>query len=289
MYKKDLLDLSEKSTFSLKKTLKVLETLLEILCFLKKHNYIHFDIKPDNVFEVDRDKYVLGDFGLCSSKEKIVYDPKGTPEYLAPEIIIDPAAFSDFSADMWSTAATVCGVYARLYIFHLQDKGGINSILHSQQKLLQSEYPDYLKESAKSNSLTHYLLKSDQLAFPYSLETLMEKYCLVQDSEKEAFNALLKLLRKMFSFNHFERITPEAALEELHSLNAIPTPGSQISSESEESDKGITPEVALEELHSLNAIPTPTGSQISSESEKSEEDGSIDLDLFFEIDSIDES
>ena len=57
------------------------------LCHEK--NFIHRDIKPQNIFVSDHGDYKLGDFGIARTMEKTAggMSRKGTREYMAPEVI----------------------------------------------------------------------------------------------------------------------------------------------------------------------------------------------------------
>lgn len=69
--------------------------------FLHYINFIHRDVKPENIF-IDHMGYIkLGDFGFCKRLDKgRTYTLCGTPEYMAPEIVTHKGY--GFAADWWA-------------------------------------------------------------------------------------------------------------------------------------------------------------------------------------------
>lgn len=75
--------------------------LCHALELCKKHDIIHRDIKPQNIFVSDNGDYKLGDFGIAKTVEKTMGGTKvGTYKYMAPEVYNGQAYGS--SVDIYS-------------------------------------------------------------------------------------------------------------------------------------------------------------------------------------------
>ena len=75
--------------------------------YLHAQNIIYRDLKPENVL-LDREGHIrLTDFGLSKikeSKDELAYTICGTPEYLAPEVIIGKGYNRE--VDFWALVST---------------------------------------------------------------------------------------------------------------------------------------------------------------------------------------
>ena len=86
---------------------KVKKLAVDLLCalhYLHCHRVLHRDLKPQNVLiEKASGKAKLCDFGFArnlGNKTMVLTSVKGTPLYMAPEIIEEKPY--DFKADLWS-------------------------------------------------------------------------------------------------------------------------------------------------------------------------------------------
>lgn len=67
--------------------IKIAKDICTALELCKKHEIVHRDIKPQNIFVSDNGDYKLGDFGIAKTVEKTMGGTKiGTYKYMAPEV-----------------------------------------------------------------------------------------------------------------------------------------------------------------------------------------------------------
>ncbi len=67
--------------------IKAARDICSALVLCKKHNIIHRDIKPQNIFLSDNGDFKLGDFGIAKTVEKTMGGTKiGTYKYMSPEV-----------------------------------------------------------------------------------------------------------------------------------------------------------------------------------------------------------
>lgn len=81
----------------------ILKEILSALDHMHKNNQIHRDLKPLNVMLTTDGKIKLGDFGLAAQLVVDEYhqkEVKGTPKWMAPEILITKP-YNEL-ADIWS-------------------------------------------------------------------------------------------------------------------------------------------------------------------------------------------
>ena len=76
--------------------------------YCHKNNIVHRDLKPENIL-IDVDGYIkLADFGVAKIMQDFGEETNsfcGTPEYLAPEIIIGSG--HDFTVDWWALGVLI--------------------------------------------------------------------------------------------------------------------------------------------------------------------------------------
>lgn len=122
---------------------------------LHRNDIIYRDLKPENIL-IDRMGYIkITDFGL--SKENIrgpndAISFCGTPEYLAPEILIKKGHGK--AVDWWSLGALIFEMLTGLPPFYTRDRERLfNSILQ-----VDVNYPEYLSDTVK-DLMKHLFVK----------------------------------------------------------------------------------------------------------------------------------
>jgi serine/threonine protein kinase len=74
--------------------------MISALDFLHSQNIVYRDLKPENIL-INQDGHIkLTDFGFAKVVESKTFTICGTPEYLAPEIILGTG--HDISVDWWA-------------------------------------------------------------------------------------------------------------------------------------------------------------------------------------------
>ena len=113
--------------------------------FMHAKNIIYRDLKPENVL-VDIDGYLkITDFGLSrmNVKEKEARSICGTPEYLAPEIIMKIGYGK--SIDWWTLGCIIYEMLVGIPPFYSNNR----SELFEKIKFSQPKYPKFLSEETK--------------------------------------------------------------------------------------------------------------------------------------------
>ncbi len=86
--------------------IRAAKDLCAALNICKRHNIIHRDIKPQNIFLSENGDYKLGDFGIAKTVEKTSGGTRiGTYKYIAPEVFYNKPYGS--SADIYSLGLTL--------------------------------------------------------------------------------------------------------------------------------------------------------------------------------------
>uniref|UniRef100_A0A6C0CFV0 Protein kinase domain-containing protein n=1 Tax=viral metagenome TaxID=1070528 RepID=A0A6C0CFV0_9ZZZZ len=83
---------------------RLAKQMVSALSYLKEQGIVHNDIKPANILTDSDSNFKLADFGLSNKIENSSNIKKGTPLYMAPEILLQAAGpyFFSYATDMWA-------------------------------------------------------------------------------------------------------------------------------------------------------------------------------------------
>jgi len=98
--------------FTIEKARNYFKQLLDALVYLERKGVLHLDIKPDNIL-IKNGILKLADFGFSAKlkKETVKLFPRGTPNYMPPEMILGKPV--NHKADLWSA-----GIVFYYMIYH---------------------------------------------------------------------------------------------------------------------------------------------------------------------------
>lgn len=94
----------EKNRMSETDAIDYIRQVCEALCHMHEMNYVHLDLKPENIMFMTKksDQLKLIDFGLAAKLDpkETVKVTTGTAEFAAPEVVANEPV--GFYTDMWS-------------------------------------------------------------------------------------------------------------------------------------------------------------------------------------------
>lgn len=112
--------------------------------YLHHCSVIHRDLKPENIFLSESGYIKLGDFGFCKLIKNRTWTLCGTPEYLAPEIILSKGY--SFPVDWWSFGIFIYEMIAGHPPFYS------SQTISLYEKILEARFktPDCMTPNCKS-------------------------------------------------------------------------------------------------------------------------------------------
>jgi serine/threonine protein kinase len=106
-----------------RRTAGIMRQVFSALEYLHRKQFVHRDVKLENLFISSGMIIKLGDFGLATfilGEDEKKYDRCGTIEYIAPEIIRGQGY--RFEVDIWSAGVVMYGLLEGFLPFNCSDK-----------------------------------------------------------------------------------------------------------------------------------------------------------------------
>lgn len=130
--------------------------LIVALKLLHRHGIVYRDIKPENILVDSRGHIKLADFGLSKISDGLTFTLCGTPEYVAPEVLLNMGY--DKTIDWWSFGMLLYEMYTGFTLFKNCTMTDIVRQLRSEDDL---DFGHINKASPKFTNLLKSLLVKD--------------------------------------------------------------------------------------------------------------------------------
>ena len=116
-YKMDLYDYIISDKNNIKTTFDIFEKIAKIMIDIHNNDYVHYDIKPENILLDDNYDPFVTDFGFTKHiSDKCI--PQGTSSYTAPEIFT--SEIINKSSDVWAYTVMFAGAISQHNLFKKQ-------------------------------------------------------------------------------------------------------------------------------------------------------------------------
>lgn len=203
------------------------------LIILGEKNYVHLDIKPENmVYNSDTKKMSIIDFGLASTMSDVyrhekLYILQHTYPYYPPEFLVAANLYKKGSThNLMQNYAYLSFMIKKLYV---SARNIPNEVLQELQKLNAIDVDDLVKAVNNGRQVMDPT-KIDIYMLGVSLFEILEM-CVIHNkvdfsANPKFYARIIKLIRKMVDANPITRCSPEDALVEYSKIvrNLGPSP-----------------------------------------------------------------
>ena len=176
--------------------------IIKALKLLDKYNYIHNDIKPQNLLITFELTLKLSDFGLLTKvKDKQTKIPEGTPGYLSPEYYINNEVDSKVAKkqDYFALGATLYFIKYGETMLKYNDKNEKIVIADEIAKLLEQERDNIKSGKLSDREFINFLCS----LIEYKPE---DRPCFEEIYRNNWLNKNLKEIKNIHSINQLEEL-----------------------------------------------------------------------------------
>lgn len=147
--------------YSEKTSSQIIQKLVEAIEYLHGKGVIHRDLKPENLLYArpDDDSDIrITDFGLAKiyKGDMVVKTACGSPNYVAPEVLLNHPEGYNFAVDMWSIGVILYVLLCGFCPFYDENTAALFNLITSGSYSFPSPYWDHISASAK-DLITHLL------------------------------------------------------------------------------------------------------------------------------------
>ena len=187
--------------------------LLEALAFLKKHQIIHCDLKPENIIFKDSSlkDLVIIDFGSSCFSDQDIYNYIQTRWYRSPEVLVEYDHNYDYKIDIWSLGCIVYELYIGTTLF--QGRNELEQMVIIYDTIKKPEY----KFISKCGKYKYFDNKGILKKIIYSGNDYRDRIKPLNNPSLEDF------LSYFLIWEPYKRIEPKSALTHYWLSDAITT------------------------------------------------------------------
>ncbi|KAK8849326.1 hypothetical protein M9Y10_018698 [Tritrichomonas musculus] len=176
-------------------TRKIINDVIEGLCFLHNRRIIHHDLKLENLLIGSDGKVKIADFGLATILNNEYEDDKkhpicGTPNYMSPEIITKKNTSHGFEVDVWAIGVATFIMLTGKPPFD----GGGKEMTYENIKNCNYQFPTKIQISSEAKDFIRTILKIDPHKRPTAIDLIDHPFLTKFDKEKVQ---LYKLTQKV--------------------------------------------------------------------------------------------
>ena len=187
----------EKTVYTEVDARDLVKLLTSTIKYLHEHHIVHRDLKPENLLLAnhrDDADIKIADFGLAmrhTKNDAPMLQPCGSPGYVAPEIIADPAVGYDKSVDIWSIGVITYILLCGYPPFQADDQDELFDQIRDGAFTFDDE--DWTSVSDHAMNFIHSTLEVDPLKRLNAAELLQHPWMTAEVSTANRTPALEKL------------------------------------------------------------------------------------------------
>ena len=161
--------------------------LFSAIKFVHENNYIHHDIKPENIFFLNKNKKphaVIADFELAQRRQVLKNDKiMGSVPYLPPEVLTKQETNDGKKIDCWALGIIMYMLLYNTYPFYQKSNSSEKWWNITKIKNADFSFEENLRSKSSEDLIKHLLCKDPKKRF--SVEDALNHEWFFQFNEKD--------------------------------------------------------------------------------------------------------